>query len=342
LTEVQRRRRDAARVECSGSCTTDCSALEEIMTTDIQHTHTQWPALPLADWQDTYATLHRWTQIIGKTRLALAPMQNHWWQVTLYVNARGLGTSPMPAGSRSVEIDFDFIDHQLIARTSDGQVAAMPLEPMTVEEFYRKYQAMLASLSITARIWPVPRELPDALPFTEDREHASYDRDAAARCWRVLMQADRVLKLFRGRFLGKSSPSHFWWGAFDLSCTRFSGAPAPPHPGGIPNLADRVTREAYSHACISAGWWPGTPGSPVTEPAFYAYAYPEPDGCPDAPIAPSAARYDLTLHEWVLPYEAVRTAPDPDAVLLEFLQSTYEAAANLAGWDRTALERTAS
>jgi hypothetical protein len=312
------------------------------MTTDIQHTHTQWPALPLADWQDTYATLHRWTQIVGKTRLALAPMQNHWWQVTLYVNARGLGTSPMPAGSRSVEIDFDFIEHQLIARTSDGQVAAMPLEPMTVEEFYRKYQAMLASLSITARIWPVPRELPDALPFTEDREHASYDRDAAARCWRVLMQADRVLKLFRGRFLGKSSPSHFWWGAFDLSCTRFSGAPAPPHPGGIPNLADRVTREAYSHACISAGWWPGTPGSPVTEPAFYAYAYPEPDGCPDAPIAPSAARYDLTLHEWVLPYEAVRTAPDPDAVLLEFLQSTYEAAANLAGWDRTALERTAS
>jgi hypothetical protein len=248
----------------------------------------------------------------------------------------------MPAGSRSVEIDFDFIEHQLIARSSDGQLAAMPLEPMTVEEFYRKYQAMLASLSITARIWPVPRELPDALPFTEDREHASYDRDAAARCWRVLMQADRVLKLFRGRFLGKSSPSHFWWGAFDLSCTRFSGAPAPPHPGGIPNLADRVTREAYSHACISAGWWPGTPGSPVTEPAFYAYAYPEPDGCPDAPIAPSAARYDLTLHEWVLPYEAVRTAPDPDAVLLEFLQSTYEAAANLAGWDRTALERTAS
>ena len=207
----------------------------------------------------------------------------------------------------------------------------MPLEPMTVETFYRKYLAMLASLSITPRIWPVPRELPDALPFTEDREHASYDRDAAARCWRVLVQADRVLKLFRGRFLGKSSPSHFWWGAFDLSCTRFSGAAAPPHPGGIPNLADRVTREAYSHDCISAGWWPGTPGSPVTEPAFYAYAYPEPAGCPDAPIAPGgrALRPDAARVG-----AAVRGGPhrpDPDGVLLEFLQSTYEAAATAGG-----------
>ncbi|MEO7274163.1 MAG: DUF5996 family protein [Vicinamibacterales bacterium] len=312
------------------------------MTADNQRTHGEWPALPLADWQDTYATLHRWTQIVGKTRLALAPMQNHWWQVTLYLNARGLGTSPMPAGTRSVEIDFDFVDHQLVARTSDGQVAAMALEPMTVETFYRKYRALLDSLSIAVRIWPVPRELPDTLPFTDDREHASYDREAATRCWRALAQADRVLKVFRGRFIGKSSPSHFWWGAFDLSCTRFSGAIAPPHPGGIPNLADRVTREAYSHACISAGWWPGTPGSPVEEPAFYAYSYPEPPGCATALVAPAAARWDTTLHEWVLPYEAVRTTADPDAMLLEFLQSTYETAARLAGWDRAALERTGS
>ena len=315
---------------------------EETMPTDILNPHGEWPALPLADWQDTYATLHRWTQIVGKTRLALAPMQNHWWQVTLYVNARGLGTSAMPAGTRSIEVDFDFVDHHLVVRTSDGQVVTMALEPMTVETFYGRYRALLDSVSVTPHIWPVPRELPDALPFTEDREHASYDRDAVARCWRALAQADRVLKMFRGRFVGKSSPSHFWWGAFDLSCTRFSGAVAPTHPGGIPNLSDRVTREAYSHACISAGWWPGTPGSPVSEPAFYAYAYPEPAGCPVAVIGPSAARYDLTMHEWILPYDAVRAAADPDALLLEFLQSTYEAAAGLAGWDRKALERTGS
>jgi hypothetical protein len=311
------------------------------MTADNQ-THTEWPALPLADWQDTYATLHRWTQIVGKTRLALAPMQNHWWQVTMYVTARGLGTSPMPVGSRSLEVDFDFLDHQLVARASDGRTATMALEPMTVETFYGRYMDLLASLSVTPRIWPVPRELPDALPFTDDREHASYDRDAVTRCWQALAQADRVLKLFRGRFIGKSSPSHFWWGAFDLSCTRFSGAVAPPHPGGIPNLADRVTREAYSHACISAGWWPGTAGSPVEEPAFYAYSYPEPPGCAAAAIAPDAARWDTTLHEWVLPYDAVRTAADPDATLLEFLQSTYETAARLAGWDRKTLERPGS
>jgi len=312
------------------------------MTAHNERAHAEWPALPLADWQDTYATLHRWAQIVGKTRLALAPMQNHWWQVTLYVNARGLGTSSMPIGTRSLEIDFDFVDHQLVVRTSDGQVATMALEPMTVETFYRKYRALLDSLAIAVRIWPVPRELPDTLSFTDDREHASYDREAATRCWRALAQADRVLKLFRGRFIGKSSPSHFWWGAFDLSCTRFSGEIAPPHPGGIPNLGDWVTREAYSHACISAGWWPGTPGSPVEEPAFYAYSYPEPPGCSTAIVGPAEARWDTTLHEWVLPYEAVRTAADPDAMLLEFLQSTYEAAARLAGWDRGALERSGS
>jgi hypothetical protein len=301
-----------------------------------------WPELPLAAWQDTYATLHRWTQIVGKTRLALAPMQNHWWQVTLYVTACGLGTSPIPSGSRTFEVDFDFVDHQLKVRTSDGRTASMRLEPMTVEAFYRQYVELLRSLSLEPHIWPVPAEMPDTMPFTEDREHASYDRDAAERCWRALTHADRVLKRFRGRFIGKSSPSHFWWGAFDLSCTRFSGRGAPPHPGGVPNLPDRVTREAYSHECISAGWWPGSVGSPVTEPVFYAYAYPEPPGCPEAVVRPAAARYEMAMREWILPYEAVRTAADPDALLLEFLQSTYEAASNLGKWDRSALERPAS
>jgi hypothetical protein len=298
-----------------------------------------WPELPLQQWQDTYQTLHRWAQIVGKTRLAFAPMQNHWWQVTLYVTARGLGTSPVPDGHRTFEIDFDFVDHNLKVRTSEGRTVEMPLEPMTVEAFYRRYLELLASVSLEPHIRAVPAELPDTLPFAEDRTHASYDRDAASRCWRALVQADRVLKEFRGRFLGKSSPSHFWWGAFDLSCTRFSGRPAPQHPGGVPNLPDRVTREAYSHECISAGWWPGSPGSPVAEPAFYAYAYPEPPGCPEAVIRPDEGRYEMALREWVLPYEAVRTAPDPDAMLLEFLQSTYEAAATLGGWDRKALER---
>ncbi len=298
-----------------------------------------WPELPLAQWQDTYATLHRWTQIVGKTRMALAPMQNHYWHVTLYVTARGLGTSPIPAGGRTFEVDFDFIDHRLLVSTSDGRVEAMPLQPQSVKTFYDRYTSLLKALSLEPHIWPVPSELADAIPFTEDVTHASYDADAAHRCWQALTQADRLLKKFRGRFLGKCSPSHFWWGAFDLACTRFSGRPAPPHPGGVPNLPDRVTREAYSHECISAGWWPGTVGSPVAEPAFYAYSYPEPAGCPEAPIAPAAASYNMAMREWILPYDAVRTAADPDATLLEFFQSTYEAAADRAGWDRHALER---
>lgn len=298
-----------------------------------------WPELPLDAWQDTYSTLHRWTQIVGKTRLAFAPMENHWWQAALYVSARGLCTSPMPAGERTFEVEFDFIDHQLTARTSDGESRSLPLEPQSVQRFYGRYLAMLASLSLEPTIHPVPAEMPDTLPFADDTEHASYDPDAAQRCWRALAQGDRVLKRFRGRFLGKSSPSHFWWGAFDLACTRFSGRAAPRHPGGLPNLPDRVTREAYSHECISAGWWPGTPGSPVAEPAFYAYAYPEPAGSPQAPIGPASARYDMAMREWILPYEAVRTSADPDATLLEFLQRTYDAAATLGGWDRAALDR---
>lgn len=296
-----------------------------------------WPALPLEAWRDTYATLHLWTQMVGKTRLALSPMENHWWHVALYVTPRGLSTSPVPHGGDTFEVAFDFIDHQLVVRTSDGRTASMPLAPRTVADFYRGYVALLSSLGIEARIRPVPSELPEVIPFEEDRVHASYDPDAAERCWRAMVQVDRVLKRFRGQFLGKSSPVHFWWGAFDLACTRFSGRTAPRHPGGIPNLPDYVAVEGYSHECISAGWWPG--GNGVDEPCFYAYAYPEPAGCPEARVLPAAAHYHMGLREWILPYEAVRTAPDPDAALLDFLQSTWAAAADLGGWDRAGLER---
>jgi hypothetical protein len=277
--------------------------------------------------------------MVGKTRLALAPMQNHWWQVALYVTARGLGTSPMPYAQGNVELEFDFLDHRLVARTDAGATRSIPLAARAVADFYRDYRELLAGLGVAAKIWPVPQEMADTTRFSADREHASYDPDAAQRCWRILAHADRVLKQFRGRFLGKSSPSHFWWGGFDLSCTRFSGRPAPQHPGGIPHLADRVTREAYSHECISAGWWPGSVGGPVAEPAFYAYAYPEPAGCPDAPVRPAATSYHMGMREWILPYESVRVARDPEGALLEFFQSTYEAAADRGGWDRSRLER---
>jgi len=293
----------------------------------------------LSDWADTQTTLHRWTQIVGKTRLALAPMQNHWWQVALYVTARGLGTSPMPYAKGNIELEFDFLDHQLVARTSDGVTKSIALAPRSVADFYKDYLGLLAALGVDAKIWPVPQEMADTVHFAVDREHASYHADAAQRCWRILAHTDRVLRRFRGPFLGKSSPSHFWWGGFDLACTRFSGRAAPPHPGGMPHLADFVTREAYSHECISAGWWPGNVGGPVAEPAFYAYAYPEPAGCPEAAVRPAAARYHLALREWILPYEAVRTAPDPEGALVEFLQSTYAAAADLGRWDRSRLER---
>lgn len=297
-----------------------------------------WPRLPLNEWQSTYATLQLWTQIVGKTRLRLSPMQNHWWHCTLYVTSRGLGTSPIPYGDRTFEIEFDFLDHQLVLRTSDGETRTMPLVPRAVADFFREYLALLRSLGFEVRIHGAPNEVADPIPFAEDRVHASYDAEAVQRCWRVLVHSDRVLKEFRGRFIGKCSPVHFWWGGFDLACTRFSGRGAPPHPGGLPNVPDDVTREAYSHECISAGWWPG--GGPIAEPAFYAYAYPEPPGCPDAPVRPTAARYDRTMREWILPYDAVRDAPDPGAALMEFLQSTYDAAAGLGAWDRAALERS--
>jgi hypothetical protein len=299
-----------------------------------------WPPLPLAEWQATYETLHRWLQIVGKTRLALAPMQNHWWNVALYVTARGLGTSTIPYRDLDFDIEFDFLSHTLVVRTSEGAVQTLPLVPRSVAEFYAEYRSLLSSVGVEARIWPVPVEMAGApTRFTADDSHAAYDPDAAQRCWRILAQTDRVLKEFRKRFVGKCSPSHFWWGGFDIACTRFSGRSAPAHPGGIPNVADYVTREAYSHECISAGWWPGTPDAPVAEPAFYAYAYPEPPGCPEASIGPSGAHYHAGMREWILPYRVVREASDPDASLLEFLESTYVAAAELAGWDRAVLER---
>ncbi len=301
-----------------------------------------WPALPLDAWRETYATLHMWTQIVGKTRLALAPMENHWWQIALYVTPRGLTTSAMPSRTRTLAVDFDFLDHQLYVRTSDGATRAIPLVPQSVAEFFAAYQAVLRSLDVDVHILPRPVEVVTAIPFAQDREHASYDADAAQRCWRVLVQADRVLKRFRGRFQGKSSPVHFFWGSFDLAATRFSGRPAPRHPGGAPNCADYVMVEAYSHECASCGFWPGSrEGGPLQEPAFYAYAYPEPEGFADRPVRPAGAYYHREMREFILPYDAVRRSATPDDDVLAFVQSTYEAAADQARWDRAALERPA-
>ena len=298
---------------------------------------TAWPPLPLEGWRDTYATLHLWTQIVGKTRLRLAPAQCHWWHAALYVASRGLSTSPIPHRDRIFEIDFDFLDHLLVVRTSDGATRTLPLAARPVADFYHDYFALLRSLDLEVSIRAVPTEIAGAIPFAEDRVHASYDAEAAQACWRVLVQADRVLKKFRGRFTGKCSPVHFWWGGFDLACTRFSGRSAPAHPGGIPNTPDSVTREAYSHECISAGWWPG--GGAVAAPAFYAYAYPEPPGCAAASVRPAGAYYHSEMREWILPYDVVRESPRPEVALLDFLQSTYDAAADLGGWDRAGLER---
>lgn len=301
------------------------------------HHSDPWPSLPLAEWKDTLDTLQRWVQMVGKTRLALAPPINHSWHVTLYLTARGLTTSPMPYGERALETELDFLDHRLLLSTSDGGSRTLPLKPRSVADFYQEYVESLASLGVRVPIRPVPAEMEDDLPFTEDEQHRSYDPDAANRCWRILLRSAAVFQEFRGRFIGKCSPVHFFWGAFDLACTRFSGRRAPPHPGGIPHLPDRVAREAYSHECISAGWWPG--GGPLPEPAFYSYSYPEPPGYRDVSILPASAYYHQDLREFVLPYEAVRTAARPRQVLLGFLQSTYEAGAGLGGWDRKELER---
>src|SRR5712671_4764972 len=251
----------------------------------------EWPKLTLDEWAPTQTTLHRWTQIVGKTRLALAPMQNHWWQVVLYITDRGLTTSPIPYDARTFDISFDFTSHKLIARTSAGDVRTLPLVARSVADFYDEYMSMLRSLDIEVKLFPVPMEMPDALPFVDDRIHASYDPDAAHRCWQILVNTDRVLKEFRARFIGKSSPSHFWWGGFDIACTRFSGRTAPLFSGSIPNCPEYVMREGYSHECISAGWWPGSVGGPVTEASFYAYSYPEPPGYDVSPMRPEAAYY---------------------------------------------------
>ncbi|NNF57093.1 MAG: hypothetical protein HKN04_02525 [Rhodothermaceae bacterium] len=297
-----------------------------------------WPELPTLDvWQDTCATLHLWTQIVGKIRLAQAPLINHWWNAALYVTPRGLTTSAIPHGARAFHIDFDFVGHTLRIGTSEGAEEAFALETLSVAAFYRKTMAALDALGLDVTIWPVPVELPEVIPFEDDEQHASYDADAVHRFWRALVQADRVFTDFRARFLGKTSPSHFFWGAFDLAVTRFSGRTAPPHPGGYPNIGDFVMQEAYSHEVASAGFWPGTG---LGEAAFYAYAYPALDGFSTHPVAPDAAYFHADLGEFVLPYEAVRTAHDPDAALLAFLQTTYEATADLADWDRDALERT--
>ena len=293
-----------------------------------------WPDLTAPSWIDTRDTLHMWTQVVGKVRLALTPMTNQWWQVALYVSSRGLTTSLMHAGDRGLELELDFVDHVLDLRTTDGDRRQVALEPRSVADFYAATTAALDELGVEVRLYPHPSEVADAIPFDQDEVHHSYDPDAAHRFWLALVQIHQVLFEFRSRFTGKASPVHFFWGGADLCTTRFSGRPAPRHPGGVPNCPDWVQEMAYSHEVSSCGYWPGgTDGG-----AFYSYAYPQPEGFADWPVEPAAAHYDPDLGEFLLPYTAVRTAPDPAATLLTFLQSTYEAAANLATWDRPTLE----
>jgi hypothetical protein len=297
-----------------------------------------WPQLAYASWQDTCATLHLWTQVVGKVRLALTPVVNHWWNVTLYVTACGLTTQAMPYRGRTLQIDFDFIAHALIMRASDGREQRIPLAPMATADFYAAVMTGLRALDADVHIWTMPSEIPDAIPFEQDRTHASYDAAAVNAFWRQLLQAARVFEMFRARFLGKVSPVHFFWGSFDLAVTRFSGAVAPPLTSNTtPNVAAWVMQEAYSHACSSLGFWPGNGG--FGRAAFYSYAYPEPAGFGDGPLRPHGAVYDKELGQFLLDYDAVRTSHSPDETLLAFMQSAYEAAANRAGWDRKTLER---
>jgi hypothetical protein len=295
---------------------------------------TGWPDLTLSRWEDTRDSFHMWTQIVGKIRMALEPMVNHWWQVTLYVSARGLTTSLMHAGSTGLEIEFDLIDHVLDLRTSDGRNRQVKLEPRSVASFYAATMAALDELGVHVNILPRPVEVLESIPFPEDEKHHAYDAAAVQRFWLALVRAHRVMTRFRGRFVGKASPVHFFWGGADLAVTRFSGRVAPKHPGGVPNCADWVQQLAYSHEVSSCGFWPN--GS--AEGSFYAYAYPQPAGFADWPVAPDAASFDHELGEFLLPYAAVRTADDPDAMLMSFFESTYLGAATLAGWDRAALE----
>jgi len=291
-----------------------------------------WPRLAVKDWQETYATLHMWTQIVGHIRMKQTPLVNHWWNTALYLTSRGLTTSPIPYGTRTFDIDFDFIDHRLFIRTSDGAVKTLALEPRSVADFYRELMDTLRSLAIEVRIHGKPDEVADPIPFAEDDKHASYDAEYANRFWRVLLQADRVFKQFRSSFIGKCSPVHFFWGSFDLAVTRFSGRSAPEKPG-----ADSITREGYSHEVISHGFWPG--GGTVESPIFYSYTAPAPAGLDKEVVRPSSAFYTTELSEFILPYDAVREAESPDETLLEFCESTYEAGARLANWDRESLER---
>jgi hypothetical protein len=302
-----------------------------------QEPYCAWPEFPPPTWRDTYATLHMWTQIIGKTRLSLAPMENHWWQVALYVTSRGLTTSPMPYGNFSFSVEFDFLSHQLSVRTSKGSQDSFALASMSVAEFFARYVRILHALEIEPKIIPSPVEVEIAIPFMRDHEHAFYDRVAALRCWQIVAGSERVMKRFRGGFIGKQSPVHFFWGSFDLASTRFSGRRAPAHPGGVPNCPDRVMVEAYSHECSSCGFWPGDGMS--RPPAFYAYSYPEPAGYPAWSIEPDGAYYDLQAREFLLPYDTLRAAAAPGDMLLRFFQSAYEAAAELGSWERASLER---
>jgi hypothetical protein len=302
-------------------------------------TSSPWPNLPLSEWSDTCETLHRWTQVVGKVRMALTPLVNHWWNVTLYVTSRGLTTSPIAHGTRTFEIAFDFVDHRLSIETSDGDTERLALVAMSVADFYAEVMARLQRLGIEVHIWTMPSEIANAVPFEQDRAHAHYDPDAAQRFWHGLVQSDRVLQTFRSRFIGKVSPVHFFWGSFDLAVTRFSGRTAPAPSGVTPNVANWVMAEAYSHEVSSCGFWPGNGG--YGRAAFYVYAYPEPPGYGDTPLRTTEGFYDKALGQFILPYDAVRQSPDPDALLLGFLQETYEAAAILGRWDRQAVERAA-
>ncbi len=290
-----------------------------------------WPPLPLKEWEASRATLHMWTQIVGKVRLGLTPHVNHWWEVPLYMSARGMTTSPIPFGERVFEMEFDFLDHNLAIRANDGAVKFVPLYARSVADFYREVMAALSAIGIDMKIWTTPVEIPDPIPFSQDEQHASYDPEYVNRFHRILLQVDAIFKEFRGRFIGKVSPVHFFWGSFDLAVTRFSGRRAPAREG-----ADAVTRDAYSHECSSVGFWPG--GGEITGPAFYSYCSPEPEGYPAHPVRPAAAFYHPTIREFILLYEEIRPAAEPKAALLDFCQSTYEAGADLGKWNRADLE----
>ncbi len=294
--------------------------------------NSMWPELAYKHWADTCETLHMWTQIVGKVRLALTPKVNHWWNVPLYVSARGLTTSEIPYNGRGFEIEFDFINHKLVLATTDGVVKHLALVPMSVAQFYREFMALLGDANIQVKIWKMPVEIPDPIPFDQDNTHAVYDPEYVHRFWQVLLSSSQVLNEFRARFIGKNSPVHFFWGSFDLAVSRFSGHRAPPRPG-----ADSITLEAYSHEVSSVGFWPG---GKTHAAAFYSYFAPRPDGFGDSPVRPDVAFYEKDLGEFVLPYDALRRSSSPEKDLLEFCQTTYDAGAALARWDRGALERT--